>query len=110
MCLAIELNEHVRLIAIVEYPRQDMLTSKLWNALGDIEVLGVHTTVGILNGIDTRLTVTTAMTVMRFFAHSIIAVAGSDSLTVTPNEMLLDFLNVCIVTEKDLKSFLLHSL
>jgi hypothetical protein len=47
---------------------------------------------------------------MRFFAHSIIAVAGSDSLTVTPIEMLLDFLNVGIVTEKDLKSFLLHSL
>ena len=55
-----------------------MLTSQMWNALGDIEVLGVYTTVGILNGIDTRLTMM-MMAVMSFLAHSTITIVVSDS-------------------------------
>jgi hypothetical protein len=86
-----------------------MLTSKMWNALGDIEVLGVYTTVGILNGIDTRLTMM-MMAVMSFLAHSTITIVVSDSFIITSIEVLLDFLNVGIVAEKDSKCFLLHSL
>jgi hypothetical protein len=81
----------------------------MWNALGDIEVLGVYTTVGILNGIDTRLTMM-MMAVMSFLAHSTITIVVSDSFIITSIEVLLDFLNVGIVAEKDSKCFLLHSL
>ena len=86
-----------------------MLTSKMWNALGDIEVLGVYTTVGILNGIDTRLTMM-MMAVTSFLAHSTITIVVSDSFIITSIEVLLDFLDVGIVAEKDSKRFLLHSL
>jgi hypothetical protein len=86
-----------------------MLTSKMWNALGDIEVLGVYTTVGILNGIDTRLTMM-MMAVTSFLAHSTITIVVSDSFIITSIEVLLDFLDVGIVAEKDSKCFLLHSL
>jgi hypothetical protein len=80
----------------------------MWNALGDIEVLGVYTTVGILNGIDSRLTMMMAVT--SFLAHSTITIVVSDSFIITSIEVLLDFLNVGIVAEKDSKCFLLHSL
>jgi hypothetical protein len=86
-----------------------MLTGKMRNALGDIEVLGIYTTVGILNGIDMRLTMM-MMAVTSFLAHSTITIVVSDSFIITSIEVLLDFLNVGIVAEKDSKCFLLHSL
>lgn len=88
-----------------------MLTSKLWNAFGDIEVLGVYTTIGILNGIDTWLTVMMMVVMMiGLLAHSTITIAVSDPFVVTPIEVFFDFLNVGIVAEKDSNCFLLHSL
>ena len=63
MSLAIELDKHVRVIKVVEYPCQDMLTGKTRGAFSDVEITGFHTLQCILNRIDTWLTITMAMTV-----------------------------------------------
>jgi hypothetical protein len=50
------------------------------------------------------------MAVTSFLAHSTITIVVSDSFIITSIEVLLDFLDVGIVAEKDSKCFLLHSL
>ena len=81
MCLAVELDKHVRIIAVVEYPCQNMLTGKTRDAFSDVEITGFYTLQCILNRIDTWLTVTMAMTVKGLLCFPFITV----SVIVTPD-------------------------